>query len=85
MKTFLSDEALKGLLKKSPLFIIIDSHGIGEKGKRHIDMDKLCESKGCHVIENTDMSCVCDKRLELVIEVDADNMSTGKPCRIFCK
>lgn len=85
MSAFLTDEALSVLLEKNPKFIIIDSHGIGEKGKRHTDMDKQCESLGCHVIENVDLSSVEDIDVELIIEVDLENKSTGKPCKVFCR
>ena len=48
--TFLSEEVLNLILSKKPLFIIVDSHGIAEKGAKHISYDKKCEANGCHVI-----------------------------------
>ena len=41
--TFLSEEVLNLILSKKPLFIIMDSHGIAEKGAKHISFDKKCE------------------------------------------
>ena len=73
------------LLLHTPLFIIIDSHGIAEKGKRHIEFDKICEANGCHVIENVDLSCIGNqKEVQLKILININHQSTGKPCELYC-
>ena len=83
--TFLCEEVLHSILEKKPLFIIIDSHGIAEKGKRHIEFDKVCEANGCHVIENVDFSCIGkQKNIQLKILINIDHKSTGKPCELYC-
>lgn len=83
--TSLSEETLNAVLNKKPLFIIIDSHGIATKGAKHIAFDKLCETKGCHVIENVDLSCMKDRTSVLLkIVVDISHPSTGKPCQLYC-
>lgn len=83
-KTFLSEETLNVILEKKPLFIIIDSHGIAEKGKRHISFDKICEAKGCHVIENVDLSLIKDqKSICIRVLIDIHHLSTGKPCELY--
>lgn len=85
-ETFLTEETLNDILAKKPLFIIIDSHGIAEKGKKHISFDKLCESKGCHVIENVDLSAVKNlENAEIQILIDINHPSTGKPCKLYLK
>ena len=84
-KPFLSEEVLHTILEKKPLFIIIDSHGIAEKGKRHIEFDKICEANGCHVIENVDLSCIGNqKEVQLKILININHQSTGKPCELYC-
>lgn len=84
-ETFLSEEVLHTILEKKPLFIIIDSHGIAEKGKRHIEFDKICEANGCHVIENVDLSCIGNqKEVLLKILININHQSTGKPCELYC-
>ena len=84
-ETFLSEEVLHTILEKKPLFIIIDSHGIAEKGKRHIEFDKICEANGCHVIENVDLSCIGNqKEVQLKILININHQSTGKPCELYC-
>lgn len=84
-KTFLTEESLFCLLSKKPKFILIDSHGIAEKGIRHISFDKLCEQHGCHVIENVDLHSVNNgfKIIRLRIIIDMDIKSTGKPCQLY--
>lgn len=82
--TFLSEETLTTILEKQPLFIIIDSHGIAEKGKKHITFDKRCEANGCHVIENVDLSVLGEERvIEIAINIDINHHSTGKPCEVY--
>ena len=82
--TFLSKRALSIIIEKSPKFILIDSHGIGTHGKEHIEYDKLCESIGCHVIENIHLDSELVHTLkEIKITIDIDNISTGKPCLIY--
>ncbi|WP_299229058.1 hypothetical protein [uncultured Bacteroides sp.] len=83
-ETFLSEKVLYSILEKKPLFIIIDSHGIAEKGKKYIDFDKICEANGCHVIENADFSCLGEeKNIQLKILINLDHRSSGKPCEIY--
>lgn len=83
-ETYLSEEILNAVLEKKPLFIIIDSHGIAEKGKKHIDFDKICEASGCHVIENADLSCLGEeKNIQLRILINLDHLSSGKPCKVY--
>lgn len=83
-RTFLTENTILAILQKTPLFIIIDSHGIAEQGQRHIHFDKICESKGCHVIENVNLKPINQQTIvELDIEIDINNLSTGKPCKIF--
>ena len=77
--TFLCEEVLHSILEKKPLF------GIAEKGKRHIEFDKVCEANGCHVIENVDFSCIGkQKNIQLKILINIDHKSTGKPCELYC-
>lgn len=84
-ETFLSEEVLYSILEKKPLFIIIDSHGIAEKGKKHIEFDKTCEANGCHVIENVDLSCInSQNKVQLKILININHQSTGKPCELYC-
>lgn len=83
-ETFLSVEVLNSILEKKPLFIIIDSHGIAEKGKKHIEFDKTCEANGCHVIENVDLSSIGNqKKVQLRILININYKSTGKPCELY--
>lgn len=73
--TFIQEETLK--YSKKPLFIIIDSHGIAEKGLRHITFDKICEANGCHVIENADLSSIKNRKsIRLKILVDTHHPSS---------
>ena len=84
-ETFLSKEVLHSILEKKPHFIIIDSHGIAEKGEKHIEFDKTCEASGCHVIENVDLSCIRNqKKIQLKILINIGHKSTGKPCELYC-
>ena len=81
--TFLSKKALSVLMEKYPKFILIDSYGIGAHGNNHIEYDKLCESVGCHIIENIYLDSELVRTLkEVRIYIDIDNASTGKPCLI---
>lgn len=80
-ETFLSEEALEELLAKSPLFIIVDSHGLNQSGVLHKALDVKCERHGCHVIENASLKALTGKSTAVVsINVDFRNTSTGKPC-----
>lgn len=82
--TSLTEESLRYILNQEPLFIIIDSHGIAEKGVKHITFDKLCEAHKCHVIENADLTSIRNVRnIKLKIIVDKDHPSTGKPCKLY--
>ena len=81
--TFLTKAVLEILMGNPPLFILIDSHGIGSHGKEHIEYDKLCEANGCHVIENVDLNSENIQTMERIkISIDVSNISTGKPCMI---
>lgn len=83
--TFLSEEVLDLILSKKPLFIIVDSHGIAEKGAKHISFDKTCEANGCHVIENVDLTSVKGKKsVQIKISINVRHPSTGKPCELYC-
>lgn len=83
--TFLSEEVLNLILSKKPLFIIVDSHGIAEKGAKHISYDKKCEANDCHVIENVDLTSVKDKKsIQIKISINVSHPSTGKPCELYC-
>lgn len=83
--TFLSEEVLNLILSKKPLFIIVDSHGIAEKGGKHISYDKKCEANVCHVIENVDLTSVKDKKsIQIKISINVSHPSTGKPCELYC-
>lgn len=83
--TFLSEEVLNLILSKKPLFIIVDSHGIAEKGAKHISYDKKCEANGSHVIENVDLTSVKDKKsIQIKISINVSHPSTGKPCELYC-
>lgn len=82
--TFLTEDLLQIILEKKPLFIIIDSHGIGEKGIKHITLDKICEKNKCHAIENVDLSSLKGRQsIQLKIIIDIKNQSTGKPCELY--
>ena len=82
-ETFLSEEALEALLAKSPLFIIVDSHGLNQSGVLHKALDVKCKRHGCHVIENASLKALTGKSTVVVsINVDFHNTSTGKPCTI---
>lgn len=84
-ETFLSEQELLAILAHSPEFIIIDSHGIGKSGEIHTSRDKLCESFGCHVIENASLAALAGRTaIHLQILVDLANPSTGKPCKLIC-
>lgn len=63
----------------------MDSHGIAEKGAKHISYDKKCEANGCHVIENVDLTSVKDKKsIQIKISINVSHPSTGKPCELYC-
>lgn len=82
----LTEESLTVILEKHPAFIVIDAQGIGKKGEHHICMDRLCESCGCHVIENVDLSPLNGfTTVKLLIEIETKHPSSGKPCRIFAQ
>ena len=64
-------------------FIVIDSYGIGSHGDEHIRFDKRCESNGCFVIENVNLSqSVIGTIKKLQIEFDKSSKSTGKRCKV---
>ena len=83
-KIFITEEALKEVLAHKPSFILLDSHGLGESGKIHTGMDILCEKSDCHVIENANLLPLKGKqKTRLTIDVDTENPSTGKPCKVY--
>jgi kynurenine formamidase len=83
MDTSISTDVVDLILQKTPAFIVIDSYGIGSHGDEHIRFDKRCESKGCFVIENVNLSkAVIGKINKLQIEFDKSSQSTGKRCEI---
>lgn len=82
--TSLSPETLEAILSLHPVFIIIDSHGIAEKGEKHIAFDKQCEHHGCHVIENADLTPLGDHGSAILkILIDISYPSSGKPCALY--
>lgn len=82
-ETFISKDALEKIFELKPLFVIIDSHGLGQSGPTHVSIDKNCEAHHCHVIENADLSSLKDEKgIKVRINVDIDNPSTGKPCTV---
>ena len=82
-ETFISEDALEKIFELKPLFVIIDSHGLGQSGPTHVSIDKDCEAHHCHVIENADLSSLKDeKEIRVRINVGIDNPSTGKPCTV---
>lgn len=85
-ETFISKDALEIIFELKPLFVIIDSHGLGQSGPKHVAIDKNCEAHHCHVIEKiekADLSSLQDeKEIQVRINVDIDNPSTGKPCTV---
>ncbi len=85
-KIFIEDDALRELLTHHPSFILLDSHGLGESGKIHTGMDVLCEQSGCHVIENANLLPIKGRAsARLTIDIDVENKSTGKPCKVFAE
>ncbi|MDO6618541.1 MULTISPECIES: hypothetical protein [unclassified Shewanella] len=83
MNTALTSDAIEQILLNAPAFIVIDSYGIGSHGDEHIGFDKRCESKGCFVIENVNLSAaVTHSMVKLKIAFDKDSKSTGKRCDI---
>lgn len=81
--TILTDEVLSAILDRNPSLILIDSYGIGQHGKDHINKDIRCESAGCYVIENI---CITPENADLIkiinVEFDLEYPSTGKPCKV---
>ncbi len=76
-------DLLRDILQAKPQFILIDSYGIGAHGKQHISHDILCEESGCFVVENVNLKKEVLSSIKVVkIEIDIDNISTGKPCCI---
>ncbi len=83
MDTSLDRETLDMMLRQSPAFIVIDSYGIGAHGEEHIRFDKTCESYGCFVIENVNLSQTHIHSLKKVhISFDLLAESTGKRCDV---
>jgi hypothetical protein len=61
----------------------MDSYGIGAHGEEHISFDKRCESMGCFVIENVNLS----QRVALIVQAlnisfDNSSASTGRRCQV---
>ena len=83
MDTTIQRESLLQILSKSPQLILIDSYGIGKHGPDHIELDKLCETYGCYVVENISLSPESVKAIETIcVTFDLDYPSTGKPCSV---
>lgn len=83
--TSISEETLKVILEKQPLFILIDSYGIGKHGNNHIDLDKMCEQSGCYVIENIRLTPEIVHQMQTIqITFDLNYPSTGKLCKVVC-
>lgn len=81
--TSIQTEALLEILNKSPKLILIDSYGIGKHGSQHQELDKLCETFGCYVIENIRIAPQEVEHIRTVhIKFDLDYPSTGKPCTV---
>ncbi|WP_354625440.1 hypothetical protein [Psychromonas sp. MME2] len=84
MDTTLYSDVLDFILLTPPLFIVIDSYGIGAHGDEHIGFDKRCESKGCFVIENVNLSLATTPSLrKLKISFDKLSKSTGNRCQVI--
>ena len=83
-ETFLTPEALAGILSNHPQLIIIDSHSLGPSGAVHKGIDQTCEAHNCHVIDNANLVPAKGvTQAQLKILVDLTNISTGKPCQVF--
>lgn len=81
--TSIQKEALLEILNKSPKLILIDSYGIGKHGSHHQELDKICETFGCYVIENIRIAPEEVEHIQTVrIQFDLDYPSTGKPCTV---
>ncbi len=82
--TSINKDSLTLILEKRPLFILIDSYGIGRHGEEHISLDKQCEASNCYVIENI---CIdpnyADSIESIQILFDLNYPSTGKPCKVI--
>ncbi|MGF1869035.1 cyclase family protein [Photobacterium indicum] len=82
--TVLNSDVLDSILNSSPMFIAIDSYGIGAHGDEHISFDKRCEENNCFVIENICLSKVMLDTLDsLEISFDPTSASTGKRCNVI--
>lgn len=82
--TSIDRDTLLYILEQHPLFILIDSYGIGAHGETHIELDKLSESHGCFVIENICITPEQSEKIESIqIEIELDYPSTGKPCKVY--
>lgn len=82
--TLLDSDVLDAILKASPVFIVIDSYGIGAHGEQHISFDKRCEANDCFVIENVCLTKEIAESLDsLEIGFDPNCASTGKRCDVI--
>lgn len=82
--TALNSDVLDSILKRSPIFIVIDSYGIGAHGDEHISFDKRCEDNNCFVIENVRLTKAMLGTLDsLAISFDSSSASTGKRCEVI--
>ncbi|MGF1793364.1 hypothetical protein L4D21_22490 [Photobacterium profundum] len=82
--TVLNSDVLDSILNSSPMFIAIDSYGIGAHGDEHISFDKRCEENNCFVIENICLTKVMLGTLDsLEISFDPTSASTGKRCDVI--
>lgn len=79
--TSIQKEVLVQLLTKSPQLILIDSYGIGGHGQQHMELDKICEASGCHVVENIRIAPEMINEIHTIrVLFDLAYPSTGKPC-----
>lgn len=84
-RCFLSPEVLQAVLSCAPSLLLIDSHGISPAGKEHTEADRLCESVGCHVIENVCLKDVPAGKTVVCVKIDLSVPSSGKPCEVILK
>ncbi|MBV7315333.1 cyclase family protein [Shewanella sp. NIFS-20-20] len=81
--TAISSAVLTEILQQAPAFIVIDSYGIGTHGEQHISFDKRCESAGCFVIENVNLTHADIRAIKsLKIVIDTTDTATGKRCQL---
>lgn len=81
--TSIQQESLLSILEKSPQLILIDSYGIGKHGSHHMELDKICESFDCYVVENIRIAPEEVNEIYTIrVNFDLTYPSTGKPCTV---